>query len=72
MQDRYAGDVGDFIKLGLLRHIARTSESQIGALRPGINWYLTGDEAHNQDGKHTGYLDLKNRSRYAPPGPRAV
>jgi hypothetical protein len=22
MQDRYAGDVGDFIKLGLLRHLA--------------------------------------------------
>lgn len=50
MQDRYAGDVGDFGKLGMLRCIARTG------LKIGVNWYLTPDENHNDDGKHITYL----------------
>ena len=33
MQNRYAGDVGDFGKIGLLRQIKR-SELDIG-----VNWY---------------------------------
>ena len=53
MQDRYAGDVGDFGKFGMLRCIEDTG------LRVGVNWYLVGDESHNNDGKHTGYLSDK-------------
>lgn len=56
MQNRYAGDVGDFGKLGLLRCIASTG------LFIGVNWYLVPDETHNDDGKHTGYIgDTKFR-----------
>ena len=53
MQDRYAGDVGDFCKLGMLCQI-----SHIG-LRVGTNWYLTykPEEHSNNDGKHTGYIN---------------
>jgi len=51
MQDRYAGDVGDFGKFGMLRCIENTG------LRVGVNWYLVGDESHNNDGKHIGYLE---------------
>lgn len=51
MQDRYAGDVGDFGKIGMLRQIAQTG------LTIGVNWYLVSDEMHNDDGKHTGYLN---------------
>ena len=51
MQDRYAGDVGDFGKLGMLRCM-----EDVG-LKVGINWYLVGDESHNNDGKHIGYLE---------------
>ena len=51
MQDRYAGDVGDFGKLGMLRCM------EDSGLHVGVNWYLVGDEAHNNDGKHIGYLD---------------
>jgi len=51
MQDRYAGDVGDFGKLGMLRCIEKQE------LRVGINWYLVGNESHNNDGKHIGYLE---------------
>jgi hypothetical protein len=53
MQDRYAGDVGDFIKFGLLRALVAAEHP----LRLGVNWYLTADQAHNADGKHVAYLD---------------
>ena len=48
MQDRYAGDVGDFGKLGMLRCIENSG------LCVGVNWYLVGNESHNNDGKHIG------------------
>ena len=47
MQNRYTGDIGDFGKLGLLRVL------QDAGFSIGVNWYLTPDENHNQDGKHT-------------------
>lgn len=62
MQDRYAFDVGDFGKFGLLRHLAEA--------RPlGVLWYATSLASAGNDGKHLGYLDLGNStgrlSRYA-------
>ncbi len=56
MQNRYAGDVGDFGKFGLLRCLVGGSNFSLG-----INWYLFTDEGHNQDGKYINYL---NDSRY--------
>lgn len=50
MQDRYAGDVGDFVKLGLLRALSP-------GRRLGIAWYRFPDEGHNTDGRHVGYLN---------------
>ncbi len=50
MQNRYAGDIGDFGKLGLLRFLAGRGFGL------GVNWYLVDDEVHNADGKHTSYL----------------
>lgn len=55
MQDRYAGDVGDFLNFGLLRWLIGD-----GPLRLGVVWYLVPDESHNGDGKHIGYLDPSN------------
>lgn len=49
MQNRYAGDCGDLMKLALLRALD-------GELRLGVNWYRVPDESHNGDGKHRGYL----------------
>jgi hypothetical protein len=49
LQNKYAGDVGDFGKLGLLRQI-----SDFG-LSIGVNWYLMPDDGNN-DGKHIAYL----------------
>jgi hypothetical protein len=54
VQDRYAGDVGDYQKLGLLRAFASQG------LRVGICWYLAPDESHNGDGRHVGYLASGN------------
>lgn len=48
MQDRYAGDVGDLMKLALLRALPRT-------VRLGVNWYKCADESHNGDGKHNNF-----------------
>jgi hypothetical protein len=61
VQDRYAGDIGDFLKLGLLRWLlAPTSES--APHRLGVVWYLAPDESHNADGKHVAYLDPASRA----------
>jgi len=49
MQDRYAGDIGDYIKLALLRSLSPGK-------RLGIAWYRYPDESHNADGRHTAYL----------------
>ena len=51
MQNRYAGDIGDYSKLGLLRALHSAGFSI------GLNWYLTPDETHNSDGRHVKYLD---------------
>lgn len=60
MQDRYAGDIGDYVKLALLRAIA--PGHQLGVL-----WYLYPDETHNGDGRHTTYLDSPGRWRHLDP-----
>ncbi len=60
MQDRYAGDIGDFAKLALIRALA-------GEMRVGIAWYLYPDENHNNDGGHTDYLRQPDRWRVLDP-----
>jgi len=60
MQDRYAGDVGDFVKLGLLRALSP-------GRRLGIAWYRYPDENHNEDGRHITYLDKTDRFQHLDP-----
>lgn len=50
MQNRYVGDIGDFAKYTLLNALSKDRTL-------GIAWYLYPDESHNDDGKHTSYLD---------------
>jgi len=59
MQDRYTGDIGDFVKYALLRHLARDK-------RLGIAWYMYPDEA-NGDGRHTTYLSDLGKWRHLDP-----
>lgn len=60
MQDRYAGDIGDFAKLALIRALGAD-------LKVGVAWYLFPDEGHNNDGRHTGYLDQAEKWRDLDP-----
>ncbi|MFD2676003.1 hypothetical protein [Camelimonas lactis] len=60
MQDRYAGDIGDYVKLALLRTL-----SSGRAL--GVAWYLYPDEGHNGDGRHTRYLQQPEKWRALDP-----
>ncbi len=59
MQDRYAGDVGDFLKFVLLRELCTGGDGP--ELRLGVCWYLVPDESHNADGRHVSYLRPGNR-----------
>ena len=58
MQNRYTGDIGDFSKLGLLRALSNAG------LTIGLNWYLTPNETHNDDGKHIKYLSQAEQYRF--------
>ena len=60
MQDRYTGDIGDYIKYALLRALSP-------GLKLGIAWYLYPDENHNSDGKHVQYLQDPQRWRHLDP-----
>ena len=62
MQNRYTGDSGDFGKYGLLRALSgQKQDSTPPLLTLGVLWYLTPDESHNADGKHTAYLDCSKQ-----------
>jgi hypothetical protein len=55
MQNRYVGDVGDFLKIGILRSISGPV-SDPEHVKVGLVWYLVPDESGNNDGKHVSYL----------------
>lgn len=55
VQDRYASDLGDYLKFGLLRRLA--PPGGLASPRLGVVWYRSADETHNADGKHITYLD---------------
>jgi hypothetical protein len=60
VQDRYAGDLGDYLKFGLLRWLAPLGSPTSPLL--GVVWYRTVGEANNADGKYVAYLDPGHRS----------
>ena len=60
MQNRYAGDIGDYVKFALLRHLAP-------GRRLGVSWYLHPDEGHNNDGNHIDYLRQPDHWRSLDP-----
>ncbi len=56
MQDRYAGDIGDFGKLGMLRELRKAG------FKIGINWYKTDIKTEkNSDGRYTDYSRYRER-----------
>jgi hypothetical protein len=59
MQNRYAGDIGDYVKLAILRHIGARE-------RLGIAWWLFPDETNN-DGRHVTYLSKPEKWKHLDP-----
>jgi len=49
MQNRYVADIGDYVKLAILRQLA-------AGKRVGVAWWLVPDESHNGDGGNRQYL----------------
>ena len=70
MQDRYAGDLGDFGKFGLLRALCQPREGIPISL--AVVWYLNPGEDTGNDGRHTAYLEPtagnQERFRSCDPG----
>lgn len=62
MKDQYFGDVGDFGKYGLLRHLLQT----LPQMRLGVNWFLTRQDART-DGDHIAYLLCSTELRPCDP-----
>jgi hypothetical protein len=60
MQNRYVGDIGDYLKLGILRALSP-------GYHVGIAWWLYPDETHNRDGRHIDYLNRPERWRHFDP-----
>jgi hypothetical protein len=56
VQDRYAGDVGDFFKLGLLRWLTVPSPF-VQPLRLGVIWSVLPTRALTWTASHVAYLD---------------
>jgi hypothetical protein len=52
MQNRYVADIGDYVKLSILRGLVRKH----ARMRLGVAWWLFPDESHNGDGSHRKYL----------------
>lgn len=66
MQNRYVGDIGDFGKYGLLRHLTAMTDNPAASLnlKLGVVWCLHPNEDHNGDGKYVGYL-CESRANHA-------
>jgi hypothetical protein len=60
MQNRYVGDIGDYLKLGILRALSP-------GFHLGIAWWLFPDESHNGDGRHIDYLNRPDQWRHFDP-----
>ena len=60
MQNRYVGDIGDYLKLGILRALSP-------GFHLGIVWWLLPDESHNRDGRHISYLNRPDQWRHFDP-----
>jgi hypothetical protein len=67
MQDRYAGDFGDYVKLALLRALTSGAADSDMCPKLGVIWWLVRNKEDNNDGRHTRYLDRPNCWRQYDP-----
>jgi hypothetical protein len=68
MRNNYIGDIGDFVKFGLLRALCNpTAQDGSPSLALGIIWHLTTDPEKNNDGKHIHHYSKPERYRDCDP-----
>jgi hypothetical protein len=60
MQNRYVADIGDYVKLAILRALARNRTL-------GVVWWLLPNENHNADGGHREYLTRQDQWKHFDP-----
>jgi hypothetical protein len=60
MQHHFAGDIGDYLKLGILRALAP-------GYRLGVAWWLYPDEVYDGNGQHVGYIQRPGQWRHFDP-----
>jgi hypothetical protein len=58
MQDQYAGDIGDYVKIALLNAVG------VGR-KIGVGWYYTPNETQLNDGVHTTYLEKRHEDAWS-------
>lgn len=69
MQDRYAGDVGDFGKYALLNRLC-SAPGRAPVLSLGVLWYhFAGVENASNDGRHVSYLEVPRCREFRPCAP---
>jgi hypothetical protein len=65
MRNNYVGDVGDYYKYALLRHLSGlTARDMEPPLSLGVVWYLYTEPCNPNGGNHRSYLENENRGRY--------
>ena len=60
MQNKYVGDIGDYVKLAILRTVAPNHTL-------GVAWWLHPDELQENNGRHTDYLNDPVKWRHYDP-----
>ena len=60
MQNRYVGDIGDYVKFALLRCL-------MPDYKLGVAWWLYEDEHHNKNGRHVEYQSHPAKWRHYDP-----
>ena len=62
MKHQYFGDINDYRKYGLLRHL-----SNFGEITTSVCWMLTPDTEGNADGQKLAYLEKPQKYRHHDP-----
>lgn len=66
MRNNYVGDIGDYYKYGLLRHInGLTANDRMPKFKLGVVWYLFTDPCNPNDGNHREFLESKNEKSFS-------
>jgi len=60
MQNHYVGDIGDYLKLGILRALSP-------GYRLGVARWLYPNEVHDGNGKHVDYIQRPEQWRHFDP-----